>query len=105
MRKLPEDAPHIKQTSHLMLESNFLKYSVKDFLLDESFQRWLIQPHNPPIAGWSDWLKQHPQISIKVEQARAMMQQLKSGLAEDASPEELQEVWIKINNSMNRMAF
>ncbi len=88
-----------------MLKGNFLKYSVKDFLLDESFQRWVIQPDNPPVAAWSDWLKQHPQISVKVEQARAMMQQLKSGLAEDTSPDELQEIWIKINDSMNRKAF
>jgi hypothetical protein len=84
-----------------MLKSNFLKYSVKDFLLDESFQHWVIQGHPTSGAGWLNWLKEHPEKNIKVDEAKAMMQRLKSGLAEEVSHEDLNEVWIKINNSVN----
>jgi hypothetical protein len=84
-----------------MLKSNFLKYSVKDFLLDESFQHWVIQGHTLSGAGWLNWLKEHPEKHSKIAEAKATMQQLKSGLAEEVSHEDLKEVWIKINDTVN----
>lgn len=105
MRKVWGLALYLNRRTHLMLKIDFLKYSVKDFLLDESFQQWVIQPHKPPVTAWPDWLKEHPEKNIKVNKARAMMEQLKAGLTEDVSHEDRKEVWLKINNSVNDTDF
>jgi len=87
-----------------MLKTDFLKYSVKDFLLDESFQRRVIGEGNHSVEVWPDWLKEHPEKRTTLEEAQLTTAQLKSQLEQDSLVEDLEEVWIRIENSIDTTA-
>ena len=84
-----------------MLKIDFHKYSVKDFLLDESFQRWARQEDPDTVTHFDNWLEEHPENGAILEEARTIVLRLKSHLEDDESPNEIEEVWSKIQNTMN----
>ena len=48
-------------------------YSAEDFLLDESFKKWLIDPDPVTIHFWETWLAQHPEKREAVEEAKEIL--------------------------------
>ncbi|HTE31927.1 MAG TPA: hypothetical protein VK666_16210 [Chryseolinea sp.] len=101
MRNLVEGALLLNGRSHLMPKSNFLKYSVKNLLLDESFLDWVIEGHCIAEDARLNWWNEHSEKKTNVGEARAIVQQLRSALNDDVSREDLKEVWAKISNSVN----
>jgi len=61
---------------------NYQDFNLEDFLLDDSFIRWVNQESAPPEQQfWQDWIDQHPEKSEVIEQARLILSSL--GVAEN----------------------
>ncbi|WPP51809.1 FecR family protein [Catalinimonas niigatensis] len=52
------------------------KYSVKDYLLNESFQQWVKAPNEENIAYWQHYQKLHPEAQLPIQEARSLILQL-----------------------------
>ena len=55
----------------------YTHYQIEDFMMDESFRRWILQMSPEDEAFWKAWLEAHPQMRAKVEQARALLLELR----------------------------
>ena len=84
-----------------MLKIDFLKYSVKDFLLDESFQQWVRRKGAVKTGEFDNWLEEYPEKRGVIEQARASMLHLESHFEEDTSQNEIEEIWSRIQNTID----
>lgn len=84
-----------------MLKIDFLSYSVKDFLLDESFQRWVRRQGADTSGEFENLLEAHPEKSGIIKQARATMLQLESHFEEDTSQNDIEEIWSRIQNTID----
>jgi len=77
---------------------DILKYSVIDFLLDESFQQWVI---NPQEGHWNSLLEQQPTKNDMAEEARVIVSHLKMQFNYTEDLEEQQKLWIRISNTLD----
>jgi len=71
---------------------NYAAYTAQDFLQDEDFQNWVLQPGPENSLFWENWLRQHPRQQGAVNQARQAL------LALDLPPrrlsgEQVQSMW------------
>lgn len=65
---------------------NYSDYTVREFVNDEYFQNWVLQPDPEHHLFWETWLAQHPHRQAEVDQARQLLRSLDlkpSQLAED----------------------
>lgn len=80
---------------------NYEDYSVKDFILDESFQKWVLEPDEATNAAWEGWLKLHPAKQATVDEARNII--ISIGFRNDLpSQQDFAEVWDNIVTANNR---
>jgi hypothetical protein len=49
---------------------DYRDYEVTDFIMDEAFFRWVIQPTKSLDECWAAWLEQHPDKREEVAEAR-----------------------------------
>lgn len=89
-------------------------FNVKDFVLDESFQAWVLEPGSAAHTFWPEWLQQHPEKQAAVNKARAIILELYGiGLRQEqtaaepaptllteASPAEMAAVWQNISATL-----
>ncbi|WP_223648812.1 FecR family protein [Hymenobacter psoromatis] len=54
----------------------FTRYSVNDFLLDESFQAYVADGDSAAGLGWQAWLREHPAKQAEAAQAYALVRAL-----------------------------
>ncbi len=52
---------------------DYKKFTVTDFICDEYFQNWILQPDEQKNEFWHNWIKQHPHGKDIVEQARKVL--------------------------------
>jgi ferric-dicitrate binding protein FerR (iron transport regulator) len=79
---------------------NYADYSVKDFILDESFQQWVLQPDEATVIFWTSWLKLHPEKQTTVEEAKNIIRSV--GFQEEyPTPQDFSEVWENIVEAKN----
>jgi transmembrane sensor len=74
-------------------------FSTKDFLLNESFQRWVLEPDEAAKSFWNDWLATHPEKYEMVIEARIQIETMHKFFADFRNADET-EVWQKISNSI-----
>jgi hypothetical protein len=74
---------------------DYKDYTVKDFLHDELFRKWIIRPDNDTAIFWETWLCEHPDQRVTLEQARDVL--LLIGPEEYIpAAEDKAEVWSRI---------
>ena len=56
---------------------NYKNFSVSDFICDEYFQNWIIQPDEGINNFWNDWLQQYPGKKETVDEARKVLLNIK----------------------------
>jgi ferric-dicitrate binding protein FerR (iron transport regulator) len=49
---------------------DFQHYTVKDFVMNDSFQQWVLKGND---YFWENWVKDHPEKSVEVEEAKRML--------------------------------
>ena len=55
---------------------DYQQYRVEDFVLDEAFRKWVLDPDKASRIFWSQWLDKHPQKATTVAQAIELLRQL-----------------------------
>lgn len=54
----------------------YTKYNKEDFLKDEYFQKWLLDPDPMVTRFWESWLEKHPEKREVIEQASKIMRSI-----------------------------
>lgn len=80
---------------------DFSNYSAKDFVLNESFQKWILDPDEETKAFWNDWMIKHPHKTEAVEEAKTLIQNIKSIVDKNVACDS-QEVWERIMKDINK---
>jgi hypothetical protein len=75
-------------------------YSVADFVLNESFQKWILESDDEAKVFWEDWLTVHPDKAEVISEARITIQSIRD--AYETKPiREYGEVWNRITASIH----
>lgn len=79
---------------------DYKNYTVKEFLHDELFRKWVGSPDNETNIFWDTWLRENPEQGDTARQARDIL--LMIGVEEYIPTEQDQsEVWSRINFSIH----
>ena len=79
---------------------NYAGYSVKDFILDESFQQWVLCPDKENNAFWASWLNFHPEKKAIVDEAKNIIRSI--GFQQEyPTQQDFSEVWKNIEVAKN----
>lgn len=71
---------------------NYADYTVEDFLLDEQFRKWIVNPDRDDNMFWENWLKNNPEKSKDLTEARNILLNL-SIKDYKLTSEERDEIW------------
>lgn len=74
-------------------------YTVKDFVLNESFQKWILESDAEAKAFWEDWVDEHPDKIELITEARSTVQSLRE-IHEKNLACERGQVWNMITESI-----
>jgi hypothetical protein len=74
-------------------------YSVKDFVLNESFQKWILTADDDAHVFWEEWLFAHPEKDDMVMEARAIIHIMRIGFEEDTLDDQ-DAVWNRITKTI-----
>ncbi len=80
-----------------MNEVNYSGFSVEDFLVDEYFQQWVLQPGRETDLFWQAFLRANPHQQATVAEAKALLQALR--FEEDRQQQataQVENVWQRI---------
>src|SRR4026208_156161 len=55
---------------------DFRLFDIYDFLTDDDFIRWVQEARKEDNEFWNDWLAQHPDKHLTIEEARRILQTL-----------------------------
>ena len=67
---------------------NYEAFTTEDFLLDEEFQDWVLNPESSRGSFWNNWMKEHSEKLAEIEQARNIILELQTGIrSEKLSPD------------------
>jgi transmembrane sensor len=78
---------------------DLINHSVKDFMLNESFQKWILDPDEGVTVFWEEWLAAYPDKAELVREATSLILSLKEAHEKDLKPES-NEVWNMITASI-----
>lgn len=80
---------------------NYQNYEAKDFVIDESFQRWVQKKDPSAIQFWDEWMIKHPEKQEEIEKAVEILSMLSSekNITEN---QDQAEVWEKIQRSVSQ---
>jgi ferric-dicitrate binding protein FerR (iron transport regulator) len=73
------------------------KYELEDFLLDEKFRTWVLEPTPELNHFWERWLRDNPQKTELAQSARAMVIATSAGVA-PLSRERKAKLWTQIRD-------
>ncbi len=73
---------------------DYSNYAVKDFVLDESFQQWVLNPKKESDLFWKKWVTEHQKVEI-INEARYIVENLKFSNYR-LSGKNVKELWVRI---------
>ena len=80
---------------------DFIRYSVDDFIVDESFHAFVALADSEAGRFWQSWLNEHPEKKTEADQAFALVQGLRQArpypIADHLLPQELQRLRQALN--------
>ncbi len=53
--------------------ADYEKYQVEGFVMDESFQKWVLQTEEQDQLFWQEWIAKHPKQKDAIEEAREII--------------------------------
>jgi ferric-dicitrate binding protein FerR (iron transport regulator) len=78
---------------------DYLDYSLEDFLADEYFQQWVLNPEKDTARFWESWLLLHPDRQPVVEQARQLIVYMATRNESAFSDSQTEQLWQRIQKS------
>lgn len=73
----------------------YTNYTVEEFVKDDYFQQWVLEPDLMSEAYWQDWKSQHPDRTADIEEARQLVSLLAAG-GDRLSEDGFNHMWKKI---------
>lgn len=79
---------------------DYSKYSVEDFLLDDRFRKWIIDPEKDDNIFWEQWLAENPSRAKDLVEARKVLLNL-SMKDYKIADEESNDLWDRIEKEID----
>jgi transmembrane sensor len=81
---------------------DFLNNTAKDFVLNESFQKWILEPDDETCDFWNDWTTKHPHKMDVIEEAKTIIQNIRRVIEKNVACDS-DEVWERISKDIDGM--
>ena len=75
---------------------DYINYTIKDFVLDPGFQKWVLRRDDSQKLYWELWLSEHPEKQEIVKYAKKILQSMQS-LEDPISYNEIESQWQQIS--------
>lgn len=80
---------------------DYTKYSVEDLASDEGFIEWAKGGDPPSRAFWDNFVMQHPDMQVKVQQARTLVLNLAKAEKRQFPEYQFEDIWNAIDTRIN----
>lgn len=77
----------------------YSKYSVNDFVADDTFKDWVLQPNATSNAFWNDWVQKNPYQKEIVAQAKKIINHLHRANRQAIPSELIEDTWQNIKKA------
>lgn len=81
---------------------DYQHFSVNDFVADEYFQSWVLNPDEKTEAFWNTWRSGHPEKIRETEEARKLLESLTASRYV-LSPENVSHLWARIQDNEDQL--
>jgi transmembrane sensor len=79
----------------LSFMTQFVNYSVSDFVLDEQFQQWVLAPTAESDSFWQNFMEQNPHKKTEIAKAKVVILQMKED-DDEPSVSQMNKVWEQV---------
>ncbi len=83
-----------------LLPMDLSNYAVKDFILNESCQKWTLERDVEATVFWENWLNAHPDKAELIAEARSTVEAINETIDKDLTSE-CDHVWQMITESVH----
>lgn len=85
------------------MKKNFAEYDAEDFVLEESFHNWALDPNSSHHYFWEQYLSQHPEQADTIQLAREMALALNQMHTSVPDQEMADSIWRSIQAEIQAM--
>lgn len=78
------------------MKLNYNNYNLDDFLADDDFVNWVLDPTDETNAFWNQWVSEHPDKKHILHSAKAFVKNIYSAEDQFSNTEATDELWSKI---------
>ncbi|MBU1822862.1 MAG: hypothetical protein KKG00_15325 [Bacteroidetes bacterium] len=78
------------------MNKNIAQYVAEDFVLEDTFRSWVLEPDSPHRASWEAYLLQNPAQKDEILTAKSLMVALHSLQEETPDQKEVDAMWQRI---------
>jgi len=80
---------------------DYSQYNVNDFVLDDFFRQWVLQPGEETVHFWHDYLLNHPHQRADIDQASSVLLHL-SARHDDLTHASRERIWQVLETAFDR---
>lgn len=79
---------------------NYLDFNLQDFVTDDKFCKWVLEPDSNSILFWDLWLRDHPEKEEVVLEARRIVSKLNHASTDLITSDILDQTWSSIDSQI-----
>ncbi|NID13314.1 FecR family protein [Fibrivirga algicola] len=80
------------------LPSDYSQFTLRDFVLDESFRRWVLQPDEATMSFWHTFMLRHPEKQLVVDDAASLLLHLRTNY-DDLTDASYERIWALLDEA------
>lgn len=84
-----------------LIAMDYTKYSVEDFASDEGFIKWTKGGDAASRAFWDDFVTEHPEMQLKIQQARTLVLNLGKAERRQFPDHQVEDIWTAIDKRIS----
>jgi transmembrane sensor len=84
------------------LKNNYHDYLIDDFIADDYFCEWVLNPYRENIDFWTQWIEQNPDRVEVINKAKEEVVKLKSSSSHLITKEVISQTWDDIASKMDK---
>ncbi|MBO0931452.1 FecR family protein [Fibrella aquatilis] len=74
------------------LPTNYAQFTTRDFVLDESFRRWVLQPDEATMSFWHTYMLRYPAQQAYIDEAATLLLHLRTNY-DDLTEASYERIW------------
>ncbi|QJW91009.1 DUF4974 domain-containing protein [Spirosoma taeanense] len=88
------------------MQQQYQQFTVRDFVLDDAFRRWVFQPDEQSMTFWHTFMLKHPGQQVAIDEAASLLLHLGTTYHDltDASQQRIQQVLMQAFDERNASA-